>query len=135
MILRLLLAAAVLVSAAVHLYMWFDYARDDDFLGPAFLLNAIGGAVIAVLLLAWRHWLTALLAAGFGAATLAGFVLATTVGLFGTSATWDGWEVWTAAAAEVAAILIGAELVREHGVLRSARELQHHAAARRAHLH
>ena len=56
---RVLAAVAVLVSAAVHLYLWLDCARDDDVIGPAFMLNAVGGAVIAVLLLAWRHWVPA----------------------------------------------------------------------------
>lgn len=135
MTLRMLLAAAVLVSAAVHLYMWFDYARGDDVLGPGFLLNAVGGAVIAVLVLAWRHWLPALLALGFGLATLAAFVLATTVGFFGARATWAGWEVWTAAAAEVVAIVLGALLLSEHAPGRSGGQLQHHSPVRRLHLH
>ena len=47
---RVIAALSVLVSAAVHLYLWLDFARDDDFLGPSFMLNAIAGAVIAVLL-------------------------------------------------------------------------------------
>ena len=50
---RVIAALSVLVSAAVHLYLWLDFARDDDFLGPSFMLNAIAGAVIAVLLLVW----------------------------------------------------------------------------------
>jgi len=135
MVLRTAVAAAVVVSAAVHLFMWFDWASDDDVLGPAFLLNAVGGAVIGVLVLAWRHWLPPLLAVGFGLATLAAFVLATTVGLLGTTATWSGWEVWTAAAAEVVAVVAGALLLREQGFPRSAAELQHHLPFRRAHLH
>ena len=43
---RVLAAVSVLVSAAVHLYLWLDFARDDDFLGPSFMLNAVAGAVI-----------------------------------------------------------------------------------------
>jgi len=46
----------VLVSAAVHLYLWLDGFRDLSIIGPAFLLNAVGGAVIAVLLVTWRSW-------------------------------------------------------------------------------
>jgi len=135
MTLRMLLAAAVLVSAAVHLYMWFDYASSDDVLGPGFLLNAVGGAVIAALVLAWRHWVPALLALGFGASTLAAFVLATTVGFLGTTATWDGWEVWTAAAAEVVAVLVGGLLLRDEVLRRSGGELQHHSPGESPHLH
>ncbi|MCY4726526.1 hypothetical protein NYO98_09565 [Nocardioides sp. STR2] len=116
---RVLAATAVLVSAAVHLYLWLDFARDDDFLGPSFMLNAVAGAVIAVLLLVWRHWVPAFLALGFGASTLLAFVLATTVGLFGVTANWTGWAVWTAAAAEVVAIVAGARLLATDNPLAS----------------
>ena len=116
---RVLAAVSVLVSAAVHLYLWLDFARDDDFLGPSFMLNAVAGAVIAVLLLAWRHWIPAFLALGFGASTLLAFVLATTVGLFGTTANWTGWAVWVAATAEVLAIVAGARLLLADNPLRS----------------
>ena len=135
MTLRILAAAAVFVSAAVHLFMWFDYARDDDFLGPAFLLNAVGGAIIGVLLLAWRHWLPPFLALGFGLSTLTAFVLATTVGLFGTRSTWDGWEVWVAAAAEVVAIVTGALLFLQLNPWFSRGQLEDDAPVRRSHLH
>jgi hypothetical protein len=116
---RYLAAVSVLVSAAVHFYLWLDFARDDSFLGPSFMLNAIGGLVIAVLLVAWRHWIPAFLALGFGASTLLAFVLATTVGLFGTTANWTGWAVWVAAAAEVLAIIAGAQLLLADNPLRS----------------
>jgi hypothetical protein len=116
---RVIAALSVLVSAAVHLYLWLDFARDDDVLGPSFLLNAIAGAVIAVLLLVWRHWVPAFLALGFGASTLLAFVLATTVGLFGVTASWTGWAVWVAAAAEVVAIVTGARLLAADNPLAS----------------
>ena len=65
--LRVVTAIAALVSAAVHLILWFDGYRDVDVIGPAFLVNAVAGTVIAVLLLRWRHWLPAFLTVGFGA--------------------------------------------------------------------
>lgn len=135
MMLRILLAVAVLVSAAVHLFMWFDYARGDDVLGPGFLLNAAGGAGIALLLVAWRHWVPVLLAVGFGLSTLGAFVLATTVGFLGTTATWDGWEVWTAAVAELVAVLVGLLVLRGHGPWSSDGELQHDPTVGQSHLH
>lgn len=127
---RLVAATAVLVSAAVHLYLWLDGARTDEFLGPAFMLNAVSGAVIAVLLLAWRHWVPAFLALGFGLSTLGAFVLATTVGLFGVEESWVGWPVWTAAAAELVAIVAGGVLLVE---FRSHGALQHPTRLGRAH--
>ena len=112
----------MLVSAVVHLYLWFDGMRDVDVIGPAFLLNAVGGAVIAVLLLTWSHWFPALLTFGFGVSTLGAFVLSTTVGLFGVQEQWQGWAVWTAAISEAAAILLGgaAPAAGQPAALRSA---------------
>ena len=130
---RALAAAAVLVSAAVHLYLWFDGYREIDVIGPAFLLNAVGGAVIAVLLLGWRHWVPALLAVGFGISTLSAFLVSATVGLYGVEETWTGWAVWTAAVSEVVAVVAGALVVLE--VRRSQGQLQHDPSFRGAHLH
>ena len=76
-------AAAVFISAVVHASLWFDGYRDVAVIGPAFMLNAVGGVVIAILLLRWRSWVPLLLAVGFGAATLGAFAFSVTVGLFG----------------------------------------------------
>ena len=115
---RAVAAVAVLVSAAVHLYLWFDGMRDADIVGPAFLLNAVGGVVIAVLLVTWRHWVPPFLALGFGLSTLTAFVIAATVGLFGVQEVWTGWTVWTAAAAEVVAVVAGARVLAADNPLR-----------------
>jgi hypothetical protein len=104
---RALAAASVLVSGAVHLFLYFDFAHKNDKVGPAFLLNAAASGVIAVGLMTWRHWIPPALAVGFGLSTLAGFVVAATVGLFGVHEHWRGWSVWTAAISEVVAIAAG----------------------------
>lgn len=135
MSLRLLAALAVLVSAAVHLYLWADGMRDVDVVGPGFLLNAVGGAVIAVLLVAWRHWVPAFLALGFGLSTLGAFAVSATVGLFGVQESWSGWAVWTAAVAEVVAIITGAVLLLRESPARSGARAQHDPTVGRAHLH
>lgn len=143
--LRLLGAAAVLVSAAVHLVMWFDGVRDQHVIGPAFMLNAIGGLVIAVLLVApperlpgrFPGWLPALLTLGFGLSTLAAFTVASTAGLFGVHTQWSGGYVWTAAVAEVVAIVVGGLLLsRDNPLLaRSPGQTQHRLTLGRPHLH
>ena len=105
---RLLAAASCLISGAVPLKLYFDWAHENDKVGPAFLLNAGAAIVIAGLLIGWRHWVPPLLAVGFGLSTLAAFVTAATVGLFGVSEAWTGWAVWTAAVSELVAIAAGA---------------------------
>jgi hypothetical protein len=110
--LRFVTAAAALVSAVVHLFLWVDGYRDIAVIGPAFLLNAVAGAVIAVLLLVWRHWVPAFLVVGFGASTLGAFVLSATVGLFGVHERWTGGWVLTAAVSEVICIVGGLLLMR-----------------------
>lgn len=134
MSMRMLVAVAVLVSAAMHLYLWFEGYRDVDTIGPAFLLNAVGGVVIAALLLTWRHWIPPLLAVGFGLSTLGAFTLSVTVGLFGFEESWEGWEVWTAAISEVAAVVLGATVVLQDNPLASRGQSEHHASVRRSHL-
>ena len=51
---RMLAAVGVLVSAAVHLWLWFDGYRDIEVIGPAFLLNAVAGTVIGGVVVAPR---------------------------------------------------------------------------------
>ena len=104
---RLVAAAAVLVSAGVHFKLWLDF-KDLHVVGPAFMLNAIAGVVIAVLLVTWKHWLAPLLAVGFGIATLAAFTVSTFPnGLFDDHEKWSGGYVWTAAISEAIAIVVG----------------------------
>ena len=119
MTMRILAAVAVLVSAAVHLILWFDGVRHQS-VGPPFLLNAVGGVVIAVLLVSWRHWVPPLLAVGFGLSTLGAFVISATVGLLGVHEHWTGGYVWTAAVAEIVAILAGAVVLSHDNPLRTA---------------
>jgi hypothetical protein len=113
MVTRIVTAVAALVSAYVHLVLWLDGMRDVDVVGPAFLFNAVAGLVIAVLLVAWRHWAPGFLAAGFGASTLGAFVLSTTVGLFGVNEQWTGGYVWAAAISEVGCIVGGLLVMRD----------------------
>jgi hypothetical protein len=104
---RVLAAAAVLVSAAVHLKVWVDGYRHLDVIGPLFMLNVVAGVVIAVILVAWRHWVPLLLAAGFGGTTLLAFIVAATVGLFGVHEIWVSTTGITAGVAEIVALVTG----------------------------
>ncbi len=111
MTVRLITAAAVLISAYVHLKEWFNGFRHVDVIGPLFIANGVAGVVIAVLLVTWQHWVPPFLAFGFGASTLGGFVIAATWGLFGDHEKWQGPYVWTAAVTEAVAIVGGLYLL------------------------
>lgn len=131
---RILAGVGALVSAAVHLKLWFDGFRDINVIGPAFMLNAVAGLVIAVLLVMWRHWVPPFLAVGFGASTLGAFIISATVGLYGVHEKWTGGYVFAAAVSEVVVIVAAAlVLLNENPRLRS--QLKHRPALRRAHLH
>ena len=85
-----------------------------------FVVNVLAGAVIAVLLLRWRHWIPLFLLAGFGASTLGAFLIATTGGLFGIHTGWS-WYAWLAAASEVVAIICGVYAAVQEGYLTPSR--------------
>ena len=104
---RLIGALVALVSAAVHLYLWFDGVKDQGTVGRLFVVNVVAGAVIAVLLVRWRHWIPLFLLAGFGASTFGAFLISANGGLFGIHTGWS-WYAWLAAVSEVAAIICGA---------------------------
>jgi hypothetical protein len=105
---RGLAATGVLLSAVVHLDLWdLQGFRHIPTIGPLFLLNFIGGVVVGVVMLLWRHWLPMLAAAGFGAATVAAFWISVVHGLFGLKETATGSSQVLAEVAEYAAVVFG----------------------------
>jgi hypothetical protein len=113
---RMIGAAAAVVSAVVHLYLWFDGVKDQGTVGALFVVNVVAGLVIAVLLLRWQHWLPLFLLAGFGASTLLAFLIAVNGSLFGISTSWS-WYAWVAAIAEVVAVVVGVVAASREGWL------------------
>ena len=108
-VLRILGAGLLALMGWIHLDLWLAGYRTIDVIGPAFLLNAIAGFGLAVLLvvtprplLPWAAAVGALTALG----TACGLLLATTVGLFGfvESTAADLW--WESLWVEVAAVLV-----------------------------
>lgn len=120
MMIRSLAALAVLASAVIHLYLWFDGVKDQGTVGALFLVNVAAGIVIAVLLVTWHDWEPLFLAAGFGVATIAAFVTSATVGLFGIQTGWS-WYAWLAFAVELAAVVLGALGLQREGYATAAR--------------
>jgi hypothetical protein len=85
------LGGALLVwSAAIHYHLWSepDGYRSIATIGPLFLLQSIAGLVIGVGLVVVRRLWMALLGIGFAAATVAGFLVSVTHGLFGFQESW-----------------------------------------------
>jgi hypothetical protein len=106
-VLRGLTAAGVLLSAAVHLQLWAQGVRVVPFIGEAFMVNAIGGLLLGLLVVAWWNPLPLLGAVAFGLGTLGAFVMSITVGLLGFGEQASGVPQTLAAAAEIAAIVFG----------------------------
>ena len=116
---RLVGALAAALSAVIHLYLWLDGVKDQGTVGALFVVNVVAGAVIAVLLLRWRHWIPLFLLAGFGATTLGAFLIAVNGTLFGIHTSWS-WYAWLAAASEVVAVVCAAYAAYAEGYLGSA---------------
>jgi len=86
-------AALVLRLAGVGLLAWIGWVhwilwQNEGYKsiptdGPFFLIDAIAGVALAVLLLAWPRPLAGLLSAGFTASTILALVISLWVGLFG----------------------------------------------------
>lgn len=110
-------ALVAVVSAAVHLYLWFDGVKDQGTVGALFVVNVFAGIAIAVMLVLWKHWIPLFLLTGFGAATLGAFLIAVNGELYGIHTDWS-WYAWVAAASEAVAVLAGAFGVLEEGYLR-----------------
>ncbi|HVB41755.1 MAG TPA: hypothetical protein VNF47_03480 [Streptosporangiaceae bacterium] len=67
----------------VHWLLWHLGYQHISVDGPFFLIDAIAGVVLAVVLLVWPRPLAGLLGAGFVASTIAALLISLSVGLFG----------------------------------------------------
>jgi hypothetical protein len=68
-------------SAIIHLHLWAQGYRHIPDIGRLFLGQGLAGFVVAGVALTWRRPVTALLGAGYLAATAAGLLLSATVGV------------------------------------------------------
>ena len=95
-------------SAAIHYHLWSepDGYRSIATIGPLFLLQSIAGLVIGVGIVVVRRLWAALLGIGFAAATVAGFLVSVTHGLFGFKESWLAPFATEAFAIEVAASVL-----------------------------
>ena len=82
-LLRLLCAGLLVWVASIHLHLWMEGYRDIPTVGPLFLADAVGGFVLAAILLVWSQPFAGLLGAGFMISTLGGLIISLNFGLFG----------------------------------------------------
>ncbi len=83
LLLRLTCAALLAWIGYLHLHLWLEGYRQIPTDGPLFLLDAVAGFALAVVLLAWPRPLAGLVAVGYTGATLGALLLSLTVGLLG----------------------------------------------------
>jgi hypothetical protein len=109
------------MSAAVHLHLWLDGYSGIATIGPLFLMQAIGGFILAATILVLRRPVIALAGAGYLLATMVGFLLSVNVGLFGFQDTWSAPLATTAFAVEVvgSVLLLAAASTRVGGLGRT----------------
>ncbi|MBT2406995.1 MULTISPECIES: hypothetical protein [unclassified Streptomyces] len=94
--------------AAIHLHLWDVGYRSLATIGVLFLLNGIGGGLLALALLAapTRYvGVPAALGAVLTAGTLAGLVISLTSGLFGFEESLGAELVWPTIAIESAGVV------------------------------
>lgn len=120
-VLRIGLAASLLVSAVIHAYLYIQGYQHIPTIGPAFLIQASVGLALALLLAVGGPWWLSWAAAALAGGSLVAFVLSRTTGLFGFSE--HGWDpaphAVLSVAAEVLTVLLWASaLVGEGATVR-----------------
>ena len=103
----MLAALALLAAGAVHLWLYpHDGYSSIHVIGPLFLLNGIGAAVIGSALLISGAALILLAGFGYALTTLLAFVVSATHGLFGWQEVWSGTAQAIAGFTELAALAL-----------------------------
>lgn len=99
-------AALVLVSAYIHLHLWMNAYRHIPTIGPLFLAQVIAGVAVALLVVVTRKVWAAVIAIGFVASTIGGFLLSVYFGLFGFKEVWSAPFAGVAFAVETSALVV-----------------------------
>lgn len=99
-------AGLLITSGLIHLHLWDIAYRHVKTLDVLFLVQVILTLLAAAVLLATRRPLVAAGAAALMAGTIAGFVLARTVGIFGFRLTFISTEAYVVLVVEAVAIVM-----------------------------
>lgn len=115
--------ALVEASAAIHLHLWAGGYRDVATIGPLFLLQGIVGVALGLAMFGLRRFVLVAAGAAYMIASIIGFLLADTVGLFGFVDSFIAPYAGMAFGVEVAGavVMVAAVAARAPDVLRSAR--------------
>jgi hypothetical protein len=101
--------ALVLWSAYIHFHLWQSVGyKHIHIIGPLFLLQWIGGAVVGLAILIFRRLWIALAGIGFSISTMVGFLLCTDLskGLFNFKESWSAPFAHEAFYVEIAIIVV-----------------------------
>jgi hypothetical protein len=99
-------AALLITSGLIHLHLWDIAYRHVATLDVLFLIQVVLCLGAAAALLVTRHLLVVLGALALMAGTIAGFLLARTVGIFGFRLTFSTTEANVVLAVEAAGIVL-----------------------------
>ena len=127
-VLGLVIGSALLAaSSAIHLELWSMGYRTIPTIGPLFLIQGLGGLLLAAIVLLSRRLLIVVTAAGFLIATIGGLLLSISFGLFGfmdtLAAPYAGLSLGVESTGTVVFAVIGTVLVR--GYVRSGQATPH----------
>lgn len=100
-------AALVVVSGVIHLHLERTAYLHVKTIGPLFVVQFVSCVVVALVLVASRRLLAALAGAALMAGTVAGFVLARTVGIFGFKLPYSTTLANQVLVVEIVATVIG----------------------------
>jgi hypothetical protein len=99
-------AGLLVTSGLIHLHLWDIAYRNVKTLDVLFLVQVIAALVLAVALLVTRHLLVVLASLALAAGTIAGFILARTVGIFGFKLTFSSGLANVVLIVEIAAVVL-----------------------------
>ena len=99
-------AGLLVTSGLIHLHLWDIAYRHVKTLDVLFLVQVALALLAAAALLVTRHVLVVLGAAALMAGTIAGFLLARTVGIFGFRLTFSSGLAYTVLVVEACAVVL-----------------------------
>jgi hypothetical protein len=105
-------AALLLAGGIVHYNLWQGGYRHIHVIGPLFLANFVGSAILALVTVGSRRRAVSLPGIVFAAGSLAALVLSRTVGIFGfTEAIWTAPAIKAVLSEAGAMTILGLDLV------------------------